>query len=122
MARFPVLTAGGKKVGMGEGERLGKASQGWLTSSFSSFPSGICIQVPSRGEKRISTGSLPTQDISLFSEIAGRTETAGVGGRTLGQQEVGHERALERGLPELEPVRDLPEEQLHHDEQLVHLG
>lgn len=47
---------------------------------------------------------------------------AGVGGHTLGQQEVGHERALERGLPELEPVRDLPEEQLHHDEQLMHLG
>lgn len=47
---------------------------------------------------------------------------AGVGSHTLGQQEVGHERALERGLPELEPVWDLPEEQLHHDEQLVHLG
>lgn len=45
-----------------------------------------------------------------------------MGSHTLGQQEVGHERALERGLPELEPVRDLPEEQLHHDEQLVHLG
>lgn len=40
-----------REEGGNEGRRkAGKVSQGWLTSSFSSFPSGICIQVPSSGE------------------------------------------------------------------------
>lgn len=39
---------------------------------------------------------------------------------SLGQEEVGHERALEGWLSELQPVRDLPQQQLHHNQQLVH--
>lgn len=41
--------------------------------------------------------------------------------RTLSQEEVGHERPLQGGLSELKPVWDLPEQQFHHNEQLVHL-
>lgn len=41
---------------------------------------------------------------------------------TLGQKEVGHERTLEGRLTELQPVWDLPQQQLHHDKKLVHLA
>lgn len=40
---------------------------------------------------------------------------------TLSQQEVGHQRPLQRRLPELKSVRNLSQQQLHHDQQLVHL-
>lgn len=93
----------------------------------SSSPSGGCSWVPSRAEERIpplvcpppsrASRSLKAQDV-----VARERVRAGATHRTLSQEEVGHERPLEGGLSELEPVRDLPEQQFHHDEQLVHLG
>lgn len=40
---------------------------------------------------------------------------------TLGEEEVGHERAFEGGLPELQAVWDLAQQELHHNQKLVHL-
>lgn len=60
--------------------------------------------------------SLKAQDV-----VARERVRAAATHRTLSQEEVGHERPLEGGLSELKPVRDLPKQQFHHDEQLVHL-
>lgn len=40
---------------------------------------------------------------------------------TLGEKEVGHERALEGGLAELQAVWDLPQQEFYHNQKLVHL-
>ena len=47
--------------------------------------------------------------------------SSGVSRCTLSEQEVRHEGSLEGGLSELQSVWNLPQQQLHNDQQLVNL-